>query len=141
MATRVLTHTSNDVVRQKEAPETIGAAQTLTAADSGKTFRLVTSGTDGAAVTLPAAESGLKYTFEVGAAFATTNWTIVAPANVIEGYAVVNYATVVAANENTISFVATAETIGDSVTVYCDGTSWNVFGHGSATGSITFTAP
>lgn len=119
--------------------ETIAAAKALGYGDSGKTFIL--SAAAGAAVTLPTLLSGLHFKFIVGSAFATTNWTLVSSTDVIEGYAAVNYATIPAVNENTISFVATAETIGDSVELVCDGTSWHVSGNGSATGSITFTAP
>lgn len=117
--------------------ETIAAAATLTAEDSGKEFILTAAG--GAAITLPSPFSGWKAKFRIGSAFATTNWTIVSATDVIEGYASVNYATVAASNENTISFVASAETIGDWVELVCDGTSFHVFGVGNSTGSITFT--
>ena len=119
--------------------ETIAAAKALGYGDSGKTFIL--SAAAGAAITLPTLLSGLHFKFIVGSAFATTNWTLVSSTDVIEGYAAVNYATIPAVNENTISFVATAETIGDSVELVCDGTSWHVSGNGSTVGSITFTAP
>jgi len=119
--------------------ETIAVATTLTAADSGKEFLLTAAA--GAAITLPAVMAGWNAKFRVNLAFITTDWTIVSATDVIEGYASVNYATVVAANENTISFVATAETIGDWVEIVCDGTSFNVYGVGNSTGAITFTAP
>lgn len=119
--------------------ETIAAAITLTADDSGKEFILTAAA--GAAITLPSPISGWNAKFRTGSAFATTNWTIVSATDVIEGYAAVNYATVVAANENTISLVATAETIGDYVEIVSDGTSFLVSGVGNTTGSITFTAP
>jgi len=45
-----------------------------------------------------------------------------------------------ASNENTISFVATAETIGDFIEIYSDGTNFYADGVGAAAGSITFTA-
>lgn len=121
------------------AVETIAAATTLTAEDSGKEFIL--SAAAGAAISLPSPIAGWKAKFRVGSAFATTNWTIVAATNVIQGYAAVNYATVAAADENTISFVATAETIGDWVELVCDGTDFHVFGVGNSAGAITFTAP
>lgn len=119
--------------------ETIAAARTLTAADSGKVFIL--SASAGAAVTLPAVKSGANYKFYVGAAFATTNFTLVAPANIIQGGAIVNSVFVPAVDENTISFVASAETIGDYIDLVCDGTKWYASGVGAAAGSITFTAP
>jgi carbohydrate-binding DOMON domain-containing protein len=117
---------------------TIAAATTLTAKDSGKTFLLAAAA--GAAIALPAL--GLwKFKFITGSAFATTNWTIVSATNVIQGHVIVNGAPVVGADENTISLVATAETIGDFVEVECDGTNVYAFGSGVVAGSITFTAP
>ncbi len=118
--------------------QTIAAATTLTANDSGKL--LVLSAAAGAAVTLPALSSGLKFKFVVGAAFATTDWTIVSSTNVIQGNVIVAGAHVAGSDENTVSFVATAESIGDYVDLVCDGTNWYVSGSGVTTGSITLTA-
>ena len=119
----------------------IGAARTVVASETGTTFILTTSGTDGAAITLPGVSIGLNYRFVTGAAFATTDWTIVSATDTIEGSAIVAGLHVPAENENTISFVASAETIGDYVDIFSDGTSWFVRGVGETTGSITFTAP
>lgn len=119
--------------------ELVTGALTLTADDSGKEF--VLNAAAGAAITLPSPVSGWKAKFRVGLAFATTDWTIVSSTNIIQGYAAVNYATVAAADENTISFVATAETVGDWIEVVCDGTNYHAFGVGNSAGSITFTAP
>jgi hypothetical protein len=115
------------------------ATGALTGLDSGKTIYL--DAAEGFELTLPALTAGLKYKFVVGAVFATTNFTIVAATNVIQGGAIVNSVFVPAANENTISFVATAETIGDYIELECDGTNWYASGLGAAAGSITFTAP
>ena len=115
------------------------AATTLTKADSGKTIML--NAAAGFAITLPAPVAGLKFNFVVGAAFATTNFTVVSVGNIIQGGADVNSTFVPAANENTISFVATAETIGDYVELVSDGTNYLANGVGAAAGSITFTAP
>jgi hypothetical protein len=115
------------------------AAVTLNASDSGKEIYLDAAA--GFAVTLPAVTAGLKYTFIVGSAFATTDFTVVAATDVIQGGAIVNSVFVPAANENTISFVATAETVGDYVELSSDGTNWYVKGNGALAGSITFTAP
>ena len=117
--------------------EDITAAKTLRIEDSGKSFILKAAA--GVAVTLPAVASGLEYEFTVGLAFATTDFTIVAASSVIQGGAIVNSVLVPAANENTISFVATAETLGDKVKIKSDGTNWYVEGVGTAAGSITFT--
>lgn len=121
--------------------ETIAAATTLTAVDSGKV--LVLSAAAGAAITLPAVASSAGFYVKIinGSAFATTNWTIVAATNVIQGAAIVASTHVAASNENTISFVASAESIGDFIELECDGTNWYVNGSGVTSGSITFTAP
>ena len=121
------------------AVETITGVITLAADQSGKT--LVLNAAEGVAVTLPALAAGLKYKFVVGAVFATTAWTVVASTNVIQGGAIVNSVNIPAVNENTISFVATAETVGDYVEIECDGTNWYATGIGFAAGGITFTAP
>jgi len=86
------------------------AAVTLTAAQSGMNVML--NAAAGFAITLPAVAAGLRYRFTVGANFATTNFTIVTPGlvDIIQGGATVAGADVPAADEDTISFVATAET-------------------------------
>jgi len=120
--------------------ETIADATTLTIEDSGKMFIL--SAAAGAAITLPAVatSAGFSARFTVGAAFATSDWTIVAATSVIQGAVIVNSTHVAGSNENTISFVYSAESIGDYVDLWCDGTNWYVFGSGVSTGSITLTA-
>ena len=130
--------TSNDVLRERKQVSTIAAAKTLIAGDSGNTFIL--SAAAGAAIALPTLQAGLNFKFIVGSAFATTDWTIVSSTNVTEGNVVVAGAHVAGANENTVSFVASAESIGDYVEYVCDGTSWFVSGSGVTSGSITFTA-
>jgi len=120
--------------------EPITGARTLTASDSGKYFTL--SASAGAEVELPAVTvAGFKARFTVGSAFATTNWTITSATNVIQGSADVNSTLVPGANENTVSFVATAETIGDYIEIYSDGTNFYAYGIGAGAGAITFTAP
>jgi hypothetical protein len=118
--------------------ETITGAKTLTASDSGKYFTL--SASAGAEIELPAvAVDGFKARFTVGLAFATTNWTLVSATNVIQGSADVNSTLVPASNENTISFVATAESVGDFIEIYSDGTNFYAYGIGAGAGAITFT--
>jgi len=46
---------------------------------------------------------------------------------------------VLAANEDSINFVASTCLIGDRIDVVCDGTSWFVSGFSGAAGGITFT--
>lgn len=121
--------------------ETLTGARTITVQDTGKVFIL--GGAAGAAITLPAVatSAGIYLKFIVGLAFATTNWTVVAASNVIQGSVIVNSTHVPGVNENTISFVASAEALGDFVELVCDGTNWYVNGSGVASGSITLTAP
>jgi len=118
--------------------EDITEAKTLTAEDSGKLFILKAAA--GAQIDIPLVK-GFYAKFRTGLAFATTDWTLVSATNVIQGNLVVNGAAVPASNENTISFVATAESLGDEVTVESDGTNIYVSGVGNSVGSITATAP
>jgi hypothetical protein len=140
MSTRTLVSVSNDVLRAKGVVEVLSAAQTLTAADSGKIF--IMSAAAGKTITLPALEAGLNFKFIVGAAFATTDWILdSAEGDNIEGVLVVNGASVVASGEDQVNFVNSAETIGDYVDLHCDGTNWFVYGVGAGAGAITVTDP
>jgi hypothetical protein len=131
---------TNDTERQLAVVEAVTGATTLTAEDSGKVLILKASA--GAQITLPAVatSAGLRFKFIVGQLFATTDWTVKAATNVIEGSVLVNGAHVAGVDENTISFVASAEAIGDFAELVCDGTNWYVNGSGVAAGSITLTA-
>jgi hypothetical protein len=131
---------TNDTERQLAVVETVAVATTLTAKDSGKVFILKAAA--GAQITLPAVatSAGLRFKFIVGQLFATTDWTVKALSNAIEGSVLVNGAHVAGVDENTISFVASAESIGDFAELVCDGTNWYVNGSGVTTGSITLTA-
>ncbi|RPJ55891.1 MAG: hypothetical protein EHM12_11380 [Dehalococcoidia bacterium] len=131
---------TNDTERQLANVEAVTGATTLTAEDSGKVFILKAAA--GAQITLPAVatSAGLRFKFIVGLAFATTDWTVKAATNVIEGSVLVNGAHVAGVDENTISFVASAESIGDFAELVCDGTNWYVNGSGVSAGAITLTA-
>ena len=131
---------TNDVERQLAVTEVLTGATTLTSEDSGKVFLLKASA--GAQITLPAVatSNGFRFKFIVGQLFATTDWTVKAASNVIEGSVLVNGAHVAGVNENTISFVASAEAVGDFVELVSDGANWYVNGSGVAAGSITLTA-
>lgn len=133
------TLTSPTITGALAATLTPTEAVALTAAQSGTVVYL--NAAAGFAITLPALAAGWRFRFITGAAFATTNFTIVSPgsANIIQGGAIVNSVLVPAANEDTISFVASAETLGDYIDVECDGTNIYVSGVGAAAGSITFT--
>jgi hypothetical protein len=131
---------TNDTERQLANVETVAVATTLTAEDSGKVFILKAAA--GAQITLPAVatSAGLRFKFIVGQLFATTDWTVKALSNAIEGSVLVNGAHVAGVDENTISFVASAESIGDFAELVCDGTNWYVNGSGVSAGAITLTA-
>lgn len=116
------------------------AATTLTAADSGKTYLL--NLTAGFAVTLPAPASGLKFKFILSAAI-TGDMTVVTNGgdNVIQGTIIVNGASVIGSNEDTITFANAAETVGDYIELESDGTNWWIVGGvAAAAGGITLTA-
>lgn len=131
---------SNDVTRIFQDVETLAAAATLTAADSGKTYILKAAA--GATIVLPALKAGVHFKFIIGSAFATTDWIIdSAEGDNIEGLLIVNGASVVASGEDQINFVNSAETVGDHVEFACDGTNWFVTGAGNSAGSITATDP
>jgi len=142
MASRTTTSYSNPVTRGLEKVETLTAAKTLTPGDSGKTFYLVGASTVGYNITLPAVtNSGCEYTFVLKKLTATTAWTITAATAVIQGIINVNYASVVATNESLITFAHTADTLGDTIHLISDGTSWHVDGFANQTVGITVTAP
>lgn len=125
----------NGVSVASSGTTTTALATTLTAADGGKTFIL--NAAAGAAITLPLPAAGLKYKFVVGAAFATTDWTVAATSAIIHGAVDVNSTRVLGAGVTTVHFVNTAETIGDWVTLESDGTYWYLDGVGQAVGGIT----
>ena len=133
------TSISNDVNRQVGVVETITGATTLSAEDSSKVLILIAAA--GAQITLPAVAdaTGQNYRFIVGQLFATTAWTIKAASNVIQGGVIVNSVNVPGADENTITFSASADTVGDFVELNCDGTNWYVSGLGTSAGAITLT--
>lgn len=138
MATTTITRRFGKL-EQAVDTKTIAVATTLTDSDSGKV--LILNAAAGKVVTLPSvAVDGFNIKVVVGAAFATTNFTVVAPTAKIQGGAIVNSTFVAAADENTISFVATAETVGDYIEIVSDGTNFYVNGVGALAGSITFTA-
>lgn len=88
-----------------------GAAVTVTAADSGKTF--VSNAVD-AVYQLPATSAGLTYTFVAGVLSATTGLSV-SPAAVDK--------IITAAKADNADFINTAATdvVGDSVTIIGDG--------------------
>lgn len=118
----------------------ITGATTLTDADSGQV--LILKATGGAAVTLPSSATVWNLKVIIGQAFASTAWTLVTAGgeNKIQGGAIVNSTLVPAADEDTITFSASAETVGDYVELQSDGTNIYCNGVGTASGAIAFTA-
>lgn len=125
--------------------ETLSADTTLTKNDNGKIFIL--DNTTGEVVTLPSLYPGFKVKFIVGAAFATDNWVIdSAEGDNISGVIVDMGSTpagVIAAAEDQINFVASAETVGDWIELVADygNSQWIVTGLCGANGGITATDP
>ena len=127
---------SNDVVRIFPKQETLAAATTLTAADSGKTYLI--SGT-GYTVTLPAPHAGFSVKFIVAAAF-STDCVVQTPADnrdTLNGGVIVNGAIVESDATDRVTFEDGAESSGDFIEISSDGTSFFLFGNGNAASSIT----
>ncbi len=138
MATNSITRRFG-TLEQATLTTTVSLAKTLTSSDSGGMF--VLNATAGKVLTLPSvAVDGFNCKVIVGAAFATTNFTVVSPTAKIQGGAIVNSVFVPAVDENTISFVASAESVGDYIEIVSDGTNYYVSGVGALAGSVTFTA-
>lgn len=110
--------------------ETLAAADTLTAAESGKTVFL--SASTEFAVTLPAPAAGLRYTFIVAAAPSGASYTIVtaSSANIIKGHVLssdlnaASDADFETTGGDTITLVDGKAVAGDRVDLECDGTNW-----------------
>ena len=131
---------SNGEARKFLDTQALTADTTLTPADSGKVFFLDAVGE---AITLPAVgvSAGVQYKFICDTTTATTDWTIVAATNVIQGSVTVAGAVIAASNENTITLVVAKFLPGDWVTLECDGTNWYVAGQVVTALGCTFTAP
>jgi hypothetical protein len=120
------------------------ATNILTASESGKVIWL-NSDTE-FVTTLPAlstVSAGTRFKFIVKAAPASADYTVITGnslENKIYGLAVVNGASVPAADEDTITFADGVAVVGDWVEVVSDGTNWYVSGQGHAAGAITLTA-
>jgi hypothetical protein len=127
---------SNDVTRIFPKMETLTAATTLTAADSGRTYLI--NGT-GYTVTLPAPFAGFNVKFIVAAAF-STDTVVQTPADnrdTLNGGVIVNGAIVESDATDRVTFEDDAESIGDFIEISSDGTSFFLFGNGNAASSIT----
>lgn len=124
-----------------EKYQALTATTTITTAMSGSTFYI--SGAD-AQYTLPATttDAGLVYRFVVDGAM-TANHTIVTSdgGNDIEGTLIVAGAVVDCASEDTLTFVADGENVGDYVELRFNGTDWLIGDSGVLTAAkLTCTA-
>lgn len=140
MATRI-NYSNSPLGKQVNAT----GALTLFAKDSGTEYLLNAAG--GATITLPPVEAGLSFKFTVALAFASTNWVVASSeGDNISGIIAdmgSTPAVVVADAEDQINFVASAETVGDTIELRPDaaGTGWIVNGVCGANGGITATDP
>lgn len=124
--------------------ETLTAARTLVAADSGKVFFL--SAAAGFIVTLPAPSAGFRAEFVVKTAPTSNGYVINTagtPDQILAGQAYsstggdADSETDVTAT--TITLVSGVATIGDKVRIFSDGTSWFAYAFTDADGGCTFT--
>ena len=135
---------SNEDLRQRQDTKVLAVATVLTAADSGP---YILDAAAGKTITLPPLKEGLRYKFIVGAAFATTNFIIKSSeGDNINGIIADMGSTpagIVAAGEDQINFVASAELVGDYVEFICDfgNSQWLVNGVCGVNGGITATDP
>jgi hypothetical protein len=108
---------------------------TLTSAACGTVQFIGAAGDD---FTLPAPANGCRVRFIVDSAFASTSMTIVtnSSANVIQGSIDVNSTRAACASSDTVTFLHSAETVGDWVEVVSDGTSWFINGVGVLASSV-----
>lgn len=133
------------VVGGREVVETLAAAKTLVAADSGKTFIL--SHATEFAVTLPAIAAGLYFKFIVGNAPETASYTIVTPGgvNLISGLVLNSTGASSAAGclndglGDTITIVDSQAVIGDTIELFSDGVNWYGYAYVNAAAAVTFT--
>ena len=120
--------------------ENVTSTNSITAAESGKTFFL-NSGTEFVS-TLPAPAAGLEYTFIVKAAPSSASYTIVTNggSDIMIGLVTCATADDLGANDadaDVITFVDGQAAIGDWVQVVSDGTSWYFSGASKVAEGIT----
>lgn len=114
-------------------------AFTLLPEQSG--LNILLNASAGFQITLPPPASGLTFRFIVAAAFATTNFTVLTSggAHILYGGAITGNSDAPANGDNTISFVANAETPGDYVNMISDGVNWYCDGRSRDNVGITYT--
>ena len=130
----------NDIYSNNNVADVQTSAQTLTAADNGRTIILADAAPGN--VTLPAVSiSGFNVRVLCGFAITTSAGVISAEGDNIDGMVLVNHAEVRAAAEDQINFIANTALIGDYIDIVSNGTTWIVTGVGDDAGSITATDP
>lgn len=146
MALEFITDASgNNSVIKKGFAIVVNDDKTVSRDESGATFILDDAA--GHTITLPPLAPNLVYEFVVGASFATTNWVVdSSEGDNINGVIAdlgSTVAGVIASGEDQINFVASAETIGDTIKLVADyaNSQWIVSGHCGANGGITATDP
>ena len=128
---------SNDVTRIFPKYEAITVGSTLTAADSGKTFKVSGSG---GTVTLPAPKEGFNVKFVTTGGLDTANTVIAGgTADKMEGSLIVAGAVVDVDAADQINFVHSADNLGDFVDIWSDGSNYYVFGNALSSGALTAT--
>ncbi len=133
--------TLSGALNNLESTEAITASNTITIAESGKTFYL--SGAT-STQTLPATTTanGAIYRFYVkGAVSGDITIVTAGSANIIEGTLIVAGAVVDCDDEDTITIVSDGENVGDFVELRSNGTNWFIGASGALTGAkMTCTA-
>jgi len=128
---------SNDVTRIFPKYEAISVGSSLTAADSGKVFKVSGSG---GTVTLPAPTAGFSVRFVTTGGLDTANTVIAGgTADVMEGSLIVDGAVVDVDAADQINFVHSADNLGDFVDIWSDGSNYYVFGNALNSGGLTAT--
>ena len=121
--------------------ESVTATNSITAAETGKTFFL-NSATEFVS-TLPAPAAGLKYRFVIVAAPASASYTVVttSSSNIIKGqqFVAADAAGDTGTTDDTITFVDGQSVAGDECDVLSDGTSWFAKCRSAVAAGITFT--
>lgn len=121
--------------------ENVTATNSITAAETGKTFFL-NSATEFVS-TLPAPAAGLKYRFVIVAAPASASYTIVttSSSNIVKGqqFVAADAAGDTGTTDDTITFVDGQSVAGDECDVLSDGTSWFAKCRSAVAAGITFT--
>ena len=116
------------------APESIGAARTLTASDSGKTFFIEAAAFT---ITLPTGggTAGMTYEFKISTAAASIVKIDGGAANMMKGIASDSSAAYNLIDNNQVHFVASAK-VGDTVRLISTGKVWLVEGHSGLANGI-----